>query len=81
MKTHNGIDSGFTPTGGWQLIQERRAAARARSAQGAAQFAAGHAAARRLYTVCVVLSQARDIGVVVNTNSTYFIFARKRLSL
>ena len=46
MKTRNGIDGGFTPTGGWQLMRERRAAARARSAQGASQFAAGHAAAR-----------------------------------
>ena len=46
MKTRNGIDGGFTPTGGWQLMRERRAAARARSVQGASQFAAGHAAAR-----------------------------------
>ena len=46
----------------WCVSAEQRQ--RARSAQGAAQFAAGHAAARRLYT-----------------NSTYFIFARKRLSL
>ena len=29
-----------------RLARERRAAAKARSAQGAAQFAAGHAAAR-----------------------------------
>ena len=46
MNTCNVIDGGFTPTGGWLLVRERRTAAKARSAQGASQFAAGHAAAR-----------------------------------
>ena len=48
MNTCNGIDGGFTPTDGWLLVRERRQRQRARSAQGAAQFAAGHAAARQL---------------------------------
>lgn len=43
MNTCNGIDGGFTPTGGWLLMRERRTAAKARSAQGATQFAAGPA--------------------------------------
>ena len=43
MNICNGIDGGFTPTGGRLLVRERRAAAKARSAQGAAQFAAGPA--------------------------------------
>ena len=46
MNTCNGIDGGFAPTDCWLLVRERRTAARARSAQSAAQFAAGHAAAR-----------------------------------
>ena len=46
MNTCNGIDGGLTPTGGWLLVRERRQRQRVRSAQGAAQFAAGHAAAR-----------------------------------
>ena len=81
MNTCNGIDGGFTPTDGWLLVCERRTSARARSAKGAAQFAAGHAVAR-----LVTRGAARKLQIInhltkIRVGKTTTLKMVKRLSL